>query len=555
MSLVRISRATKRYGDRMVLRDVSFRLSAGERVGLVGRNGAGKTTLLRLIMGDEDPDEGTVDVTQGTRLGYFSQVSELTGADSIQTVLEVLFAETRDIEAELEMIGAALQDVTDTTEMERLIDRQAHLFEEMDRRGGWDYPRHIDTVLSKLGFDATRRAQPVDELSGGWRVRASLARILLEQPMVLILDEPTNFLDVAGLAWLEEWLQAFRGGLLLVSHDRQFLDQVVTRVVEIENYHLHDYPGNYTNFIRTKPFRLKTLERQFEHEEELLTLEGEAASDREELARNPTETLRRKLSDIKKHRPPRPLDTIITSIYRGLHIPDRLFRAEHVAHSYENRRLFDDVHFEVEAGERLGVIGPNGCGKSTLLRLISGQEEPAAGKVVWERGVSFADFNAVLRDLDPKDTVTHAVNTAGGQHSLAGQAQRKHVNRFLSLLQFSEMNLQQKIGTLSGGQQARVALAMCLLSGDQVLILDEPTNHLDLTSTQVMEQALVHFPGSVVVVSHDRFFLDKVVTRLLVLRDGEPPQNFNGNWTLWQAAGRANAKSSLLPHADRGDLF
>ena len=534
MSLVRISRVTKRYDDRLVLRDVSFRLKAGERVGLLGRNGAGKTTLLRMILGQEDPDEGAVEVTQGVRLGYFSQFSDLRGTDSIQQVLESLFADLRAVEAELDQIGVALQTVTDMNEMTVLIDRQAHLLEEMEHRGGWDYSRQIDTVLTKLGFNLTRRNQPIDELSGGWRIRASLARILLEQPDVLLLDEPTNFLDVAGLAWLEVWLREYRGGLLLVSHDRQFLDKVVTRVVEVENYHLHDYPGNYTHYVRTKPFRLKTLERQFEHEEEMLTLEGEAASDREELARNPGDNVHRKLADIRKRRIPRPVDTIITSIYQGLRIPDRLCRVEEVTHAYGEQRLFEGVTVELVKGERLGVIGPNGSGKSTLLRLLTGQENPDSGKVVWERGVTFADFNAVERDLDMKDTVTHAVNTTGGQFSMAGQAQRKQINRFLSLLQFSEMDLQQRIGTLSGGQKARVALAQCLLSGAQVLVLDEPTNHLDLNSTQVMEQALIHFPGAVVVVSHDRFFLDKVTTQLLLFEKEGPPRLFNGNWTMWQ---------------------
>jgi ATP-binding cassette subfamily F protein 3 len=535
MSLVRISRVTKRYDDRLVLRDVSFRLRAGERVGLLGRNGAGKTTLLRLILGEEEPDEGDVEVNQGIRLGYFSQFSDLSGAASIQQVLEALFADLRAVEAELDGIGLALQTVTDMAEMERLIDRQAHLLEEMEHRGGWDYPRQIDTVLTKLGFNVTRRHQPIDELSGGWRIRASLSRILLEQPDVLLLDEPTNFLDVAGLAWLESWLRDYRGGLLLVSHDRQFLDKVVTRVVEVENYHLQDYPGNYTHYVRTKPFRLKTLERQFEHEEELLTIEGEAASDREELARDPSDSLHRKLADIRKRRTPRPIDTIITSLYQGLRIPDRLCRVEEVTHAYGEHRLFEGVTLELARGERLGIIGSNGSGKSTLLRLLTGQETPDSGKVVWERGVSFADFNAVQRDLDLKDTVTHAVNTTGGQFSMAGQAQRKQVNRFLSLLQFSEMDLQQRIGTLSGGQKARVALAQCLLSGAQVLVLDEPTNHLDLTSTQVMEQALLHFPGAVAVVSHDRYFLDKVTTQLLVFEPDGPPRLFNGNWTMWQA--------------------
>ena len=538
MSLVRLSRVTKRYGDRLLLRDVSFRLGAGERVGLIGRNGAGKTTLLRLILGEEEPTEGSVDLNGGVSVGYFSQSFNLNGTASVQETLEGLFADIRAIEDELDGIGLKLETATDADELERLLDRQEHLLEEMTRREGWDYPRHIDTVLTKLGFNSLHRSLPIDELSGGWRNRAALARLLLERPDVLLLDEPTNFLDVAGVAWLEEWLRSFRGGLLLVSHDRQFLDGVVTRVVEVENYHLHDYPGNYTHYVRTKPFRLKNLERQFEHEEELLTLEGEAAADREELARTPSDSVRRKLADIKKRRLPRPTDTIVTSIYGGLRVPDRLFRVEELAKSYGEQRLFHDVTFEVGREERLGVVGPNGSGKSTLLRLLTGEETPDAGKVAWESGVFFTDFNEVWRELDLADTVTHAVNTMGGASSMAGQARKKHVNRFLSLLQFSEMDLTQRIGTLSGGQKARVALAKCLLSGAQVLVLDEPTNHLDLTSTQVMEQALVHFPGAVVVVSHDRFFLDKVVTRLLVFEKDGPPREFNGNWTMWQAQPR-----------------
>ena len=535
MSLLRISRVTKRYADRMVLRDVSFRLRAGERVGLLGRNGAGKTTLLRLILGQEDPDEGEVAVTQGVRLGYFSQFSELRGSASIQELLETLFADIQAIETELEGIASKLETVTDMDLMTTLIDRQAHLLEAMEDRGGWDYPREIDTVLTKLGFNATRRRQPIDELSGGWRIRASLARILLEKPDVLLLDEPTNFLDVAGLAWLESWLRDYRGGLLLVSHDRQFLDRVVTRIVEVENYHLHDYPGDYTHYVRTKPFRMKTLERQFEHEEEMLTLEGEAAADREELARNPGDSMHRKLADIRKRRIPRPIDMIVTNIYEGLRVPDRLCRVEEIGHAYGEKRLFEGVTIELAKGERMGVIGANGSGKSTLLRVLTGKESPDSGKVFWERGVTFADFNAAERDLDLKDTVTHAVNTFGGSSSMAGQAQRRHVNRFLSLLQFSEMDLQQRIGTLSGGQKARVALAQCLLSGAQVLVLDEPTNHLDLTSTQVMEQALIHFPGAVIVVTHDRFFLDKVATQLLVFDADGSARLFNGNWTMLQS--------------------
>ncbi len=536
MSLIRLNNISVKYEDRQVLRNVFFKLNEGERVGLIGKNGAGKTTILKLILNRIEPAAGAVEREQSLKVGYFSQFSELDGRLSVQHVLEDIFSDIRALEDDLNQIATALETVEDTDEMERLLERQAAGLDEMTRRDGWEYGRHIDTVLSKLGFSADDRDRPIEQLSGGWRNRAALAQILLEAPDVLLLDEPTNYLDVEGLAWLEGWLNGFRGGLLLVSHDRQFLDGVVTRVVEVENYGFQEYAGSFTDYIREKQFRFKTLERQFLHEEELLTFEAEAISDRDEARRNPSPSLQRKLADLKKRREPRPIDTVVTAIYQGIRLPDKLLAAEGVAKSYGGRTLFSDVSFEVEKGERLAIVGPNGSGKSTLLRLLTGEEMPDAGEIVWPGGTSFADFNQILAEQDLSDTVTHAVNTMGGAGALAFGAQRKQVNKFLSLLQFSEMDLNQRIGTLSGGQRARVALAKCLLSGAQTLILDEPTNHLDLTSTQVMERALVNFPGAVVVVSHDRFFLDKVATRLLVFEPGGRTEEFNGNWTMWQAS-------------------
>lgn len=533
MSLIRLQNVSMRYETRPILRDVYFRLSGGDRVGLVGKNGAGKTTIIKLILDQTEPSEGSVEITPGTKIGYFSQFSELSDAASVQEILEGLFADVRAVETELEQIALTLETVTDEGRMTALLERQAHLFDEMDRRDGWDYGRHIDTVLTKLGFSAAHRSRPLSQLSGGWRNRAALAKLLLEAPDVLLLDEPTNYLDVEGLAWLEGWLRNFRGAILLVSHDRQFLDAVVTRIVEVENYHLHEYEGGFTDYVREKKFRLKTMERQFEHEEELLIFEGEAIADRRELGKSPSPSVQRKLADIRKRQTPRPADVILTGIYAGIATPERLCVAEGLSKSYGDQRLFTDASFEVHREERVAIVGPNGSGKSTLLRVLTGDEAPDAGRVLWPGSASFADFNKIQSELDPKDTVTHAVNVSG----LALNAPRKQVNRFLGLLQFSEMDQQQRIGTLSGGQKARVALAKCLLSGAAVLILDEPTNHLDLASTQVMERALVHFPGAVLVVSHDRFFIDKVATQLFVFEPGGKLREVSGNWTTWQGAG------------------
>jgi len=537
MSIIRLNNVFKSYEDHPVLREVFFSLSPGDRTALIGKNGAGKTTLLRLILREESPDSGQVEVDSGIRIGYFSQFSTLDGAQSIQQLLDGVFHDVHRLEDDLLEIELALESQPEPAQMDRLLQRQAGLLEAMERCDGWNYQYKIDTVLSKLGFSHPHRVCPISQLSGGWRNRAALACLLLEAPDVLLMDEPTNYLDLEGLAWLEEWFRAFQGALLVVSHDRHFLDRVASRMIEIENYHLQEYDGNFTTYVRQKPLRQKSLERQFEHEEELLAIEAEAILDRQEMLKNPTQELKRKLANIKKNVQPRTVDQIITDLYQKLYVPADLCRVEKLSKGYDQRPIFRDVHFEIHRGDRIAIIGPNGCGKTTLLRTLIGDETPDTGFAQWSKGGTYVYFNQVFDELDLQDTVTHAVNIV----EMAFLAPRKQVNRFLSLMQFSEMDLNQRIGALSGGQRARVALAKALLSGASTILLDEPTNHLDLTSTQVMERALAHFPGAVVVVSHDRFFIDKIATRLLVFGAGEAPgeagrvQEIFGNWATWQA--------------------
>ena len=531
MSLIRLNNLSKSFEEKPILREVYFRLSQGERVGLIGKNGSGKTTLLKMILGKEEPNEGTVELDPDLRIGYFSQFSELTGTSSILNVLDELFAEIHTLEESLLEVEIALEGKPIGDELNRLLLRQADILSQIENQDGWNYQYKIDTVLSKLGFNNEYRICPIDQLSGGWKNRAALAQILLTNPDVLLMDEPTNFLDLEGLTWLEEWLNSFRGALILVSHDRHFIDRVVNRVIEIENYHLHEYAGNYTYYIREKPLRLKTLERQYEHEEELLAFEAEAIHDRQEAMKNPTQALKRRLSNIKKNIQPRPVDKIITDLYDKLYVPANLFACEYISKAYADRALFSALSFEAHRGDRIAIIGPNGCGKTTLIRTIVGDIPLDQGRITWSKGGSFVYFNQVFEELDVSDTVSHAVNTV----ELAYVAPRKQVNRFLSLMQFSEKDQNQPIGTLSGGQRARVALAKSLLSGASVILLDEPTNHLDMTSTQVMERALGYFPGAVVVISHDRFFIDKIATHLIVFEASGHTRIVNGNWTTWRA--------------------
>ncbi|MCU1513505.1 MAG: transporter ATP-binding protein [Microbacteriaceae bacterium] len=513
MSLIRFNDVAVRLENTQILREAFFRLETGDRVGLIGRNGSGKSTMLKLILEQLVPDTGTVTVDADLTIGYFSQFSELNGSASITEVLEAVFVEIHEVEAELASIDSAI--AADTTgNLDALILRQSELFERMDQLDGWDYQRRIDQALTTLGFTVEHRTCPIDDLSGGWRNRAALAKIVLEDPQVLLLDEPTNYLDVAGVEWLEAWFRAFTGAAIVVSHDRRFLDTVVTRIIEVENFHLHEYPGNFGEYVVQKQFRLKTLEAQFVHESELLAFEAEGIADRREAAKAESRGLDKQLSGIKKSRAPRPVDQIITEIYGGLHVKDVLARVDALHKAYGDKVLFAGLQFEVRRGNRIAVLGANGSGKSTLLRVLLGDEKPDSGAVAWAPGASVVSYNRMLEELDDDDTVTHAVNAM--PDSLALTATRKSVGRFLSMFQFSEADLKQRIGNLSGGQRARVAMAQCLLSGASVLVLDEPTNHLDVPSTQVMERALVHFPGAVIVVSHDRFFTDKIANRYLV---------------------------------------
>lgn len=511
MSVIRLENVTKKYEDSMVFRDIYFRVMQGERIGLIGRNGAGKSTVFKLILGQEEPTSGRVEIDPQVKIGYFSQFSELRGGLSVQQELEACFELVAAIERELQEVGEKLGVAADDREMDRLLARQAELFEQMEHLDGWNVSVEIDTVLTKLGFNDRSRHQPIDELSGGWRNRAALAKMLIQLPDVVLLDEPTNYLDMEGIAWLEQWLYRFKGAMILVSHDRQFIDKVVTRTIEIENYHFQEYEGNYTDYVRKKKMRKKELDRQFEWEEELLLMESEAIDDRANRKSGSKDRLSRKLADNKKRIEPHPVNVLITDIYERLRFPDKLCEAKKIGQTYEGRQIFENVSFDIQKEDRLVIVGPNGSGKSTLIKALTGQEKPESGEVVWEKGVSYAYFNRMWEELDPKDTVSHAVNTYG----LGLDAPRKKVNKFLAMLQFSEADLSKAIGNLSGGQKARVALAKCLLSGAAVIILDEPTNHLDLTSIQVMEQALIHFPGAVITVSHDRFFIDKIGTKML----------------------------------------
>jgi len=536
MSIIRVNSVTKRYGNKTVLHNIYFKADRSEKIGLVGKNGCGKTTFFRLILGREQADEGEIEIDEGLSFGYFSQFSELDDDMCISDILDKEFYVVHELENKLNKVETEISGCKVERELKALVNKQMELFSEMDRLDGWNYQYKISTVLSKLNFSEEHRRLPVMQLSGGWRNRASLALLLIQEPDVILLDEPTNFLDTEGVEWLAEWIKKSSATVIAVSHDRCFLDGIASKIVEIENNRFYEYDGGYSDYIRKKKIKSGDIEREFIHEEELLIMEENAIKDRAELqkmlksGKSERGKLDKKMTEINKKLTPLPAETIVTSLYQGRHVPNKILYVENIAANYEDNIIFEDVSFELFGGERMAVIGRNGCGKSTLIKTLTGEKELLSGKISWGSGSKMIYFNEILEELDDNDTVTHNINIYGD----AFGAPRKKVNKFLQLFGFSEFTIADRIMNLSGGQRARVALAKCLLSGCNTIILDEPTNHLDITSIQSMECALVNFPGSVIFVSHDTFFIDKVSTRILVYKDCTF-ENYAGNISMYNS--------------------
>jgi len=524
MSILALHNVTRTYDSRVVLAGASFGLGANERVGLVGPNGEGKSTLLRLLAGVETPDEGKRIAAVGVRIGFFTQEPKLDASlrvrDAVRAGLgdrEALSARLHELHLQMARPGQSADSLSD------LIEIQSHLETRLAAMGGHNVEYRVEEVMAHLGLHEPDAL--CGSLSGGEARRVSLAALLLGEPDVLLLDEPTNHLDVVAIEWLESYLLAGRMPLIMVTHDRYFLDRVVHRIVEIDRGKLYSTNGGYREFLAQQETRL-TAETNTE-QNRLATIRRETAWIRRG-AHGRTTKEKARVERYRELTGQADLETrpvLELEIPPGPRLGGKLISARGISKRYGGRPVLRDVHVEITAGMRLGIVGANGTGKTTLLRILTGQLAPDSGSVEIGETVKVASIDQSRSVLDDSRSVLEEVAT---EHdtiiSVAGREQR--VAPFLDQFLFPGERKHTLIRSLSGGERNRVLLAKLLLTGGNVLALDEPTNDLDLPTLRALEEALCAFPGIVLVVSHDRYFLDRVCTRILYL-DGTGQSRFH----------------------------
>ena len=510
MTLIGLENGTKGFNDRTLFEGISFELDEGERVGLVGRNGSGKSSLLRILAGIDPPDEGVVTVRSGRRIGYLEQEPELADHLTAREIVRQGLEGREEVLAELAEVHEQLTSAEGEA-MERLLARLERLEKRLEDTGGHDVEHRIEEALTSLDIPDPDAA--CGAFSGGEKRRVALARLLVSRPDVLLLDEPTNHLDAFVTDWLEDWFLETRIPLVLVTHDRYLLERVCDRIVELDVSKLWSYHGGYSDYLEQRAARIAAEERA--EAGRLAVLRRETAWIRRGPPARTTKSKARiqrydQLVDAAPELRPEDLEF---SLPPGPRLGARVVHLEGVSKAYGDRAILSPFDLELAPGMRLGVIGPNGAGKSTFLRLLLGQEPPDAGRREVGETVSFMGVDQGRTELDPEASVVE--NVAGRQDVVAVGDRTVRVESFLDKFGFDARRRDSPVKTLSGGERARVLLAKLLLQGGNVLVLDEPTNDLDLATLRALEESLALFPGAAVVVSHDRWFLDRVATHLL----------------------------------------
>ena len=556
MALLTLKDIRLAVGDRQLLDGVSLVVEEGQRIGLLGPNGCGKSTLLQILAGVLEPDAGDRTERRDLRLGYLSQDPELPADCDVHQAVLGGIAGRRQVLEELEQVHAAMAEDATPDQLERLLERQQRLDERLEELGGHDVDHRAAALLEALGVD-DKQARCAD-LSGGERRRVAMARLLLSRPEVLLLDEPTNHLDAEVTDWLETYLLDAGTPLILVTHDRYFLDRLCTRIVEFDRGKLFEYEGGYRSYLVQRADRIEAEAKA--ESARLNTLRRET----EWVKRGPPARTTKAKARIQRHQalvdaaPPPSSAELEFQIPEGPRLGDYVLRVQEVGKSFGERTILRPFSFELGPNQRLGVVGGNGAGKTTLLRMILGNLEPDVGMVGVGPTVVFADIDQKRSDLDGSKTVFEEVSNGNDYVFVGGRSLR--IESFLEQFLFPGQMKHARISSLSGGERNRVLIAKLLCAGGNVLVLDEPTNDLDLASLRALEDALLVFPGAAIIVSHDRWFLDRVATRVVHLDGSGSARVHEGDLSLLlerlrqEGAERASAAAAAASAAKQRAL-
>ena len=517
MIVLSANNLTKTYGTDVIIEKASFHLNNGDKVGIIGRNGAGKTTLLNMLTGQLSCDEGEFFVSQNIRIGYLKQRDNFNSERTVMEEIEGIFSGLAKLEEEIARLS---DEVAANPHDMRRIEKLDELQHRFDREGGYTYKSEIIGILNSMAFGESFYNKKISSLSGGERTRLALAALLLEKPDILLLDEPTNHLDIGTLKWLEQYLSAYKGTVMIVSHDRYFLDQTVNRIFEVENHKVYCYEGKYSDYAAQKKLRRETELRAYNNQQREIARQEEMIR---RMKQHGTEHLAKRAASREKRldmierleRPESEMGKMKIHFRQNFQSGSDVILAEDLEKCFgwgQNRReLFRNVNLDIKRGERICIVGPNGVGKTTLLRVLLGELPPTAGYLKIGHNVAFGYYDQGQLLLNDSNTVLEELKDSYRLYT--DTEMRSILGRFL--FQGDEVFL--PVGSLSGGEKARLSLLKLMLSGANTLILDEPTNHLDIESKEVFEEALLEFPGTVIVVSHDRYFLQRIPTRILEL--------------------------------------
>jgi len=532
--LFRLSDVHKSYGAQDVLRGASLQVNNNEHVGLVGRNGAGKTTVFRLLSAEETPDRGDVVRARGVRLGLLAQHVHFEPGSTVHESALAAFGHLQQIEHEMHELEHRMAEADPG--LDKILERYSDLQHRFEREGGFEYTAKAEAILQGLGFERDVWSLETEKLSGGQQNRLGLVRLLLSEPDLLLLDEPTNHLDVAGVEWLEAFLQSYTPAYVIISHDRYFLDRTCRRIVELENGRASSYTGNYSDYLVEREIRREAQQRAYENQQQLIAKTEEFI--RRNIAGQKTKqakSRRKMLAKLDR------VDAVRADQAAGdfrLRAIDRagnhVLMVNDATIGYGDLELARQISFILRRGECLGIIGPNGSGKTTFLRTILQKIPALAGEVRWGTKVQIGYYAQQLDDLDDRNEIIMELRRVAPPGATAGE-----LRSFLAKFLFTGDDVYKHVRELSGGEKGRLSLAKLIYSRVNVLVLDEPTNHLDIPSREALEEALEAYEGTIITISHDRYFLDRVATQILALDGNGNAEHYDGDYTQyhdWHAA-------------------